>query len=219
MYSIKYFRLAAKFSGHTAIDLYELFNVLKNLGYMLMAPLPPRGFKSFVPALGPVASKGGIVVDANSERQVIGVSAPDPEICMYEFVAIEKAVLENIQSLRGVEFYELLTEIEIDVSSNADVFRALKKLSPRNPLVEAVSRAFNENLYVFSYRFTAENMSPEEPEWMDLEVIPSPSKPRRAVYISIAYRSRNREKVFEKIRSIKLLAEAVNKVFTETGKE
>lgn len=78
-YSIRYFRIVASFLGIARMDLHEVAEILRILGCTIISPLPPKGFKVSIDDSGPVASKGNIVVDVNSDRMVIGVSAPEPE--------------------------------------------------------------------------------------------------------------------------------------------
>jgi len=214
-YSVRFFRIAARFLGVARIDLHEVAEVLRGLGYTITAPLPPKGFKVSIGGSGPIASKGNVVVDVNSDRMVIGVSAPEPEECISEFVMVEKAITSRIEALKEVYFYELLAEIE--VKSDVQPIEFMKKVSSHNALVEELSKALGEPLFVFGYRLAREGTSPEESEWVDIEVIPSLARPRSSLYIAIVYRSREREKVLEKGRSIRNLVNAIRKLVASSS--
>lgn len=214
-YSVRFFRIAARFLGVARIDLHEVAEVLRGLGYTITAPLPPKGFKVSIGGSGPIASRGNVVVDVNSDRMVIGVSAPEPEECISEFVMVEKAITSRIEALKEVYFYELLAEIE--VKSYVEPMEFMKKVSSRNALVEELSKALGEPLFVFGYRLAREGTSPEESEWVDIEVIPSLARPRSSLYIAIVYRSREREKVLEKGRSIRNLVNAIRKLVASSS--
>lgn len=213
-YSIRSFRIAARFLGIARIDLHEVAEILRGLGYTITAPLPPRGFKVSIGGSGPIALKGNVVVDVNSDSMIIGVSAPEPEECISEFIAIEKAITSRIEALKEVYFYELLAEIE--VRSDVKPMELMKRVSNRNALVEELSKVLEEPLFVFGYRLAREGTSPEENEWVDIEVIPSSARPRSSLYIAIVYRSREREKILKKGRSIKNLINAVRKLATSS---
>jgi len=215
-YSIRYFRIAARFLGVARIDLYEVAEVLRGLGYTVTAPLPPtRRFKVSIGGSGSIARKGNVVVDVNSDMMVIGVLAPEPEECISEFVMIEKAITSRIEALKEVYFYELLAEIE--VKSDVKPMEFMKKVSSRNVIVEELSKALGEPLFVFGYRLAREGTSPEESEWVDIEVIPSPARPRSSLYIAIVYRSKEREKVLEKGKNIRNLINAIHKLVSSSN--
>ncbi len=209
-YSIKFFRIAARFLGVVRIDLHEVARILRSLGYTITSPLPPRGFKLSISGSGPIASKGNVVVDINSDKMVIGVSSPELNECIKEFILIEKAITSNIEALREVYFYELLAEIEI--KSDVEPLEFLKRVSSRNIIVEELSKAFGEPLFIFGYRLTREGASPEESEWVDIEVLPSLIRPHSSIYVAIVYRSKDREKVLEKGRNIEDLMHIIRKL-------
>ncbi|RLF08450.1 MAG: hypothetical protein DRJ69_06255 [Thermoprotei archaeon] len=209
-YSIKYFRIAARFLGVARMDLHEIAEILRSLGYTTIAPLPPKGFKVSMSGSGSIASKGNVNVDVNSDRMVIGVSSPELEGCISEFVMVEKAITSRIEALKDVYFYELLAEVE--VKSDVEPMEFMKNISSRNAIVEELSRALGEPLFVFGYRLAREGSSPEESEWVDVEVLPSLARPHSSLYIAIVYRSREREKVLEKGRNIRNLVNAVRKL-------
>ena len=209
-YSIRYFRIAARFLGVTRIDLHEVAEVLRGLGYTITPQLPPKGFKVSIGGSGPIASKGNVVVDVNSDKMIIGVSSPEPEECVGEFVMVEKAIASMIETLKEVYFYELLAEIE--VKSDVELMEFMKRTSSSNVIVEELSRALGEPLFVFGYRLAREGTSPEESEWVDIEVIPSLARPHSSLYIAVVYRSKEREKVLEKGRNIKNLVNAIRKL-------
>jgi len=101
-YSVRFFRIAARFLGVARIDLHEVAEVLRGLGYTITAPLPPKGFKVSIGGSGPIASKGNVVVDVNSDRMVIGVSSPEPEGCGLVIDRDEAAALNlRMRGARG----------------------------------------------------------------------------------------------------------------------
>ncbi len=209
-YSIRFFRIAARFLGVAKIDLHEVAEILRKLGYLVIAQLPPKGFKVLISGSGPIATKGNVVVDVNSDRMVIGVSSPNPEECINEFIALEKAIMSNIEVLKEVYFYELLAEVEI--KSSVDPLEFLKGVSTRNAIVEKLSEALGEPLYIFGYRLAKEGTSPEESEWIEIELAPSLARPHSSLYVAIIYRSKEREKVLEKGRNLGDMVHAVHKL-------
>jgi len=214
-YSIRHFRIAARFLGITRLDSYEVVEILRGLGYTITVPLPPRGFKTSVGIAGPIALKGNVVVDIDSDRVIIGVSSPNPEECIDEFVTVEKAITSYIEALKEAYFYELLAELE--VRSGIAPMELMKRISCCNTVVEEISKVLGERLFIFGYRLTRDGFSPEESEWVDIEILPSLARPHSSLYIAIVYRSREREKVLEKGRNIKSLINAVRNLVMQSS--
>jgi len=133
-YKVKFFRIAVRFLGATRIDLYELVDLFRGLGYTITARLPPKSFKVSVGGSGPVAIKGNVTIDVNTDRLIVGVSSPEPEECINEFVIMEKAVTSRFNSLKKPYFYELLTELEIE-SSGIEPMKFLQRLSILSGLI------------------------------------------------------------------------------------
>jgi len=104
------------------------------------------------------------------------------------------------------------------VKSDVEPMEFMKNVSSSNVIVEELSKAFGEPLFVFGYRLAREGTSPEESEWVDIEVVPYPARPRSSLYIAVIYRSREREKVLEKGRSIRNLVNVIRKLIT-SGKQ
>jgi len=208
-YKIKFFRIAVRFLGATRIDLYELIDLFKGLGYTITAQLPPKGFKISIGGSGPVAVKGNVVIDVNTDRLIIGVSSPEPEECINEFAMVEKAVTSRFNSLKRPYFYELLTELEIG-SEEVEPMKFLQSLSRKSVIAKKLSDALGEPLFVFGYRLAKENSSPEDTEWVDIEIIPYLIRPHSSIYVSIVYRSSEREKVLEKGKKLNAIIDAIN---------
>ncbi|MHA1595071.1 MAG: hypothetical protein ACTSXX_10075 [Candidatus Baldrarchaeia archaeon] len=208
-FTIRYFRIAVKFIGAAKIDLHELTGVLRNLGYTITTQLPPRGFKVSVGGSGPIAAKGNVIVDVNTDRLIVGVSSPEPEECIDEFVTVEEAIRSSFDTLKEINFYELLAEVEIK-SNNIKPIEFMQKISKENIVAEKISDALKEPLFVLGYRLAKKDTSPEESEWIDIEIMPYLIRPHSSLYVSMVYRSRNREKILEKSKKLKTIVDAIN---------
>jgi len=208
-YKVRFFRIAARFLGATRIDLYELVDLFKGLGYTITARLLPKGFKVSVGGSGPVAIKGNIVIDVNTDKLIIGVSSPEPEECINEFMMVERAITSRFDSLKKPYFYELLTELEIE-SNGIEPMKFLQKLSGENIIVKKLSNALEEPLFIFGYRLARENSSPEDTEWVDIEITPYLIRPHSSIYVSIVYRSSEKEKVLEKGKKLKTIINVIS---------
>jgi len=146
----------------------------------------------------------------DSDGLIIGVSTRRPKECINEFLVIEKAIVSRIEALKQVHFYELLAELEVE--SSVEPLEFMRRISINNKLMELLSNVLGEKLYTFGYRLTKEGVLPYESEWLDIEIIPSFARPRSAFYISIVYRSRDREKVLEKSKNIEKMVTVLKSV-------
>jgi len=209
---VKFFRIAVKFLSAARLDLYEIIEVLRDLGYNITAPIPPKGFKISIGGSGPIASKGDVVVDVDTDRLIIGVSAREPEKCINEFLAVEKALTSRIEVMKEIHFYELLAELEVE--SKAEPFEFMRSISADDRIAKLLSDVLGEKLYVFGYRITKEGVLPYGSEWLDIEIVPSSARPHSAFYISMVYRSRDREKVLEKGKDIGKVVAALLNILT-----
>jgi len=211
-YTVKFFRIAVKFLGATRIDLYELADVFRRLGYTMIARLPFRSFKKIIGGSGPIAIKENIIVDVNSERLIVGVSSIKFRECIDEFIMLEKAIISNFDTLREVHFYELLAEVEVK-SKNVNPIKFLQRISKNNIVAKKFSNFLDEPLFIFGYKLARENTSPENYEWIDIEITPYlTTRPRSSIHISMVYRSKNREKVLSKGRNLEALVNALDEL-------
>jgi len=208
-FAVKFFRIAVRFLGATRIDLYELIGLLRSLGYAITVQLPPRGFKTSVGGSGPVATKGDVVVDVNSDRLIVGVASPEPEECINEFIMVERAITSSFDTLKEVHFYELLAELEIK-SGDVEPMEFLQRISKGSIITEKISSALGERLFIFGYRLAKEGTSPEDREWIDIEIIPFLIRPHSSLHVSVVYRSRDKEKVLEIGKRLRALVDAIS---------
>jgi hypothetical protein len=212
-YSVKFFRMAVRFLGATRMDLHELLDQIRSLGYTITAQPPPRGFKTQIGVSGVVAAKGGVAIDVDTDRLIVGVSSPEPAECIDEFLALEKLVASSFDSLKGAYFYELLVELEIKCS-NFEPMEFLQRVSKGIIIAEKMSSALGEQLFVFGYRLAREGTSPEDSEWVDVEIIPYLIRAHSSMYISIVYRSKDLEKVIEKSKNLDVLVKTLNELMS-----
>ena len=213
--TIRFFRIAVRFSGIARLDLYEVVHLLRGLGYNISAQLPPRSFKSMAGGSGPIAFKGDLFVDVNTDTLTLGLSSSDPEKCINEFIALEKEFAKTFEVLKDPQFYEVLVELEIK-TEKIDLLSFLQKIAGKNPLVESISNALGEEMSIFGYRLSRKGSSLGDLEWIDVEIRPHPMRPKSSLYVSMVYRSHSRENAVRASRSIKAIVEAISDLMTNT---
>jgi len=203
-YRIRFFRISIRYLTITRLDLHDLLDILRSLGYRITATIPPKAFRATIGGRGPIAQKGETIIDVDTDRLVIGVSSTNPKIAFEEFSIIEKT-LDNYSEILRDRFYEVLMELEIR-NKEVDMMELMKQFSVNDhPLLKKFSETLNEQLYIYGYRFVKQGTSPEGLEWIDIEVIPLPRKPHTTMYIAITFRTRNKKKLLEVIEKIQRL--------------
>lgn len=208
-YSIRFFRIAVRFLKAASLDIHELIDLFGSWGYRVITQLPPKPFRARIGGSGPVVAKEGVVIDVDTDRLIVGVSSSKPEECVNEFLNIERAVTLNFDALKAPCFYELLMELEIKKAKPMEV---LQEMSRGNIIAEKLSKVLGEELFVLGYRLARKGTSPEENEWVDIEIMPYTLKPYSSIYVSVVYRSESRERVVEKSKNFKALLDAINEL-------
>ncbi|RLF01797.1 MAG: hypothetical protein DRK00_10855, partial [Thermoprotei archaeon] len=101
-------------------------------------------------------------------------------------------------------FYELLAEAEVRVEE-ADFYRLISRAGEPPP-VAAISEILGVDACLLGLRVGMREARPEDEEWLDVEVLPSFSRPDDVLYISIVYRSRDRDRVLRAVERVEKLA-------------
>lgn len=215
---IKFFRIAIRFLGITRLNLYEIVEMLSELGYTITTRIPPRGFKVRAGGSGPIAQKNGIIVDIDTDRLILGVSALEPEMVLKEISTLEEMFIDKFESLKEIYFYEILAEIEIE-TPQVDVLDFMSKTCGENTFISEISNVLDEKLCLFGYRLRSENTSPESTEWTDVEIIPNIAKPHKSLHIAIVYRTREKSRIIEKVKKIKMMPTAILKLLNNVKQE
>jgi len=198
--SIRYLRLAARYLSLVAIDLCDVIRILRELGYQIRDRLPPPGFKGRLGGSGPIAVKGGVVVDVDTARHILGVSAPEPGLLISEFNILEEALSGRLRGYTKPYFYEILAEFEVTVEG-VDFYSLMSRAGEPVPIA-VISEALGEDACLLGFKVGKRGARPEGTEWMEVEVVPSPLKPDDVLYISIIYRSESRDKVLSLLRDL-----------------
>ncbi len=197
---LKYSRIGAKYLSFAYINLYDVLAILRELGYKTSEKIPPPIFRRGLGGSGPIATKGDVIVDVDTNRHVLGVSTQDLELLISEFSIIEEALSSRLRGYSRPQFYEAMIEFEVSVES-VNFFSLINKMS-NLPLVTAVSKTLGVDAGLIGLRIGLKDARPEDDEWMDIEIMPSMLKTDNILYVSVLLRSREKEKVYETIRKV-----------------
>lgn len=205
--SLKYLRIGVKYLSFAAINLYDVIMILEGLGYKNTAKLPPPAFRRSLGGRGPIAVKDGVIVDVDTDKHILGVSAPDPDLLISEFNTIEEALTTRLRGYSRPQFYEAMAEYEVSAEA-IDFYSLFEKISNLPPVL-AVSDTLNINAKLIGLRIGLKGARPEEDEWMDIEIMPSLLKTDNTLYISILHRSKKKEKILTTIKKASNIATAI----------
>ena len=197
---LKFFRISCRYSNVIRQDLHELVGVLAKMGYELLTRLPSRGFKLRVGGSGPIARKGDVVVDVNTDAHIIGVSSLDVESVVREFASVEDAVRSELMLDLRPLFYEVLVEAEVVSGSNP--LEVISKVGDKFGLIGKLVELSGVRLGLFGVRLCESGRDPDGVEWLDVEVNPFVSRAGKAYYVSIVYRRPAREDVLTFARKV-----------------
>jgi len=191
---IKHFKISCRYNNVLSIfDAYELSNLLRRLGYDIVKPLPPPRYGVRVGFSGIIAQKQGrVLVDGNSDKGVIGVFSRDPLLAIREFIDIEEAIKKDIRIDLKPYFYEVLVEAEVYTDENP--LKVLSNIGEKTSIIKDLSKVV-KNISLFGLRLSRKNQNPDSVEWLDIQVLPSVVRADKAYFISIVYRSKDRENV------------------------
>lgn len=194
------------------IDIRELIGILPSLGYtvlpQVLQALPGPGMIEIthMTASGPIARKGNLIVDINSDKGFIGVgssSAPGIKISIADiesaFNEIERAVCDNfdINQNTDIWFYEMLAKFDCEVKNNI-----LKNKFTNKTLLTRLGNIIGKEVTLYGIRLVPSGAVPNQEEWFDITIQPHIYRPNKIYQISVIYRSPDRNDVLTKFKNL-----------------
>ncbi|MEM0328490.1 MAG: hypothetical protein QXN53_07965 [Thermoproteota archaeon] len=214
--------LSTKISFHLKhilfpIDLRELTEVLSGLGYAIppqtLQALPGPGMIeiSYMVGSGPIAKKGNLLVDINSDRGFIGVGGQSIPDVILSFEEVEKAICNNfgIDPNTDIRFYEILARLDCEVENN--ILESMSKISD-GALFTRLGKIIGKMPILYGIRLVPKGAVPNQEEWFDITIQPHLYKPNQVYQISVIYRSADRNNV---LATFKNLEEIILKIIKE----
>jgi hypothetical protein len=179
------------------IDYADLMDSLVKRGYKPQQAQPsptPFGIIRIEP-VGPIARKDNNAIIFDPDRQVVGVSGGSVKEVIQTFNDLEQIISEGLQIdiSSFVRFYETLAEYQLFTDRNPR--QVLESIPGLNDLSSKISSVIGVDVSTFGFRMGSKGMDPNQEEWMDIRVEPVVTKADKAYYLSVVYRSRDKEKV------------------------
>lgn len=182
------------------LDLRDFLDILNSLQFAPLGQLPPEptavGPEAKLAGQGPVARKGDLTVDINTEKQFFGISGPkDAKATLAALVEILdhlKQVFDPVQ----VAFYELQARYRAVAPSSP--MAAIARLGKNTRITKDAAKAFGMPMDLFSARLIAGPRGPNDPNYLEVWLQPVGSLPEKELGISVIFRDASLEK-FSKV--------------------
>ena len=100
---------------------------------------------------------------------------------------MEKALSTQLRGYTRPQFYEATVELEASEES-ADFYTIFGKIENLQP-ISAVSETLGIDAGLIGIKVGAKGVRPNDDEWMDIEIVPSPLKKSNVLYISLILRT------------------------------
>jgi hypothetical protein len=174
-------------------DLLDFANIISRHGYSILAQIgPKRAYPTsqLGGALDPLAQKQNMLLDINTEKQVIGITGPvliDLFKTMNEMVMImnENFYIEK----KDFMFFELQGSMYKITKSNP--LGLMTKVSKKASFLKLFSERLNSDVALRSIRISPSGLSPHDLDYFDIVIEPSLASPNKILQISIMYRQKD----------------------------
>jgi len=205
--SVRYNTVLAPF------DVLTLMRILPRIGYV---PVPevigPVPFGARINLDGIIGRKAELAIAVDSSTYTLGIQSPTPDNLCEEMSTLltevdkEFAINTSLTAL----FYEFLASG--DTISGSDVLEAWERLFATTEVINDFSRAIGQKVSPYGVRLYPQGQEPNQPDWFEIQVLPSLHAPRKILSIQAIYRSHERQKVFTFVQEFTNLVDRIMEV-------
>lgn len=177
------------------IDGRELADALAKAGYSIPPKLPPARARATIRFTGEIARKNGVIVDGNSDRGVLGVTAKSWDSAINSYNELSSIIQSDldINIDERSRFFEIIAEYKIESPKNP--LKSIGNIFSKNRIIKNVNDIFEQKTSMYSLRFTPQEKIPNQEEWLDITIEPDLTKPTSIYNVSVIFRSVEKEKV------------------------
>jgi len=200
------------------LDMREFVDRVASLQYTPLGELPPEpavsGPDASLVGQGPVARKGNLTVDINTEKQFIGISGQNEAAETFGELSSILAAHNDILDPSRVAFFEMQARYRTKTPSNP--LAAMARLGENSRVIKEATQALGLPVDLFSVRLIAGPNGPNSSDYLEVWLQPIASLPTKDLGISVIFRDSDRVK-FEatstqlETRILKLLESAFRK--------
>jgi len=179
-----------------------LLEVLPTAGYVLTDKIPPMPIRARIRLSGTIARKGEIALRINSDRRFVAVDAPNPELAVSEFEALEELLQDrfDLMSEDLAHFYELICEFTYRSESNPIV--EIENRFEDSEVFSQFSEILGERTTNFGVRLVRAGAEPGATNWYHIHIEPQISAPSSRYFVDVVYRHESRAQVLEFAKSL-----------------
>ena len=183
-------------------DAAQFFRALEKNGFVLDDKIASTPFGARIEVSGFVARKVDTSIRIDTNRQVLAVHCPDPNIAVEQMTLLESILMKEfgLDASTLAEFYEIIVNVTQDASVNP--IAGWSKRYENDPLTHMVSRLIGKPVFPFGAKFATQSVVPNHTDWFEIEVSPFVIAPTEKHNIEIVYRNANREDVFGFMRRL-----------------
>lgn len=179
-----------------------LLEVLPTVGYVLTDEIPPMPIRAKISVSGTIAKKGDIALRVNSDRRFIAVDAPNTELAVREFEALEQLLQDRFELVSEdiAQFYELGSELTYRSESNP--LMTTENRFKDSPVFSEFSKILGEPTTNFGVRLVRAGAEPGATNWYHIHIEPQVSAPSSRYFVDVVYRHESRAQVLEFAKSL-----------------
>jgi len=177
------------------IDARELADALTEAGYATPPQIPPAKARMRIGFGGEIARKNGTVIDGNSDRGVLGVTAKSYDSASKCYDELKAIINDNlkINIEERSRFFEIIAEYKFESVKNP--LESISKEFSETRILKDISDIFEHKTSMYSLRLASEGKIPNQEEWLDITIEPDIIKPDSIYNITVIFRSRQKTKV------------------------
>ncbi len=183
-------------------DVSELLEQLGQAGYFPMIPSPPKLVGQVrLNYKGMIAQKGTVGVEINDDRGVIAVVSPVPDLTIQGFNEVLQIVKDKlgVDLMGRADFYEMLSSFDVNTGKNA--LESMVKFNEKNGGLAEIGKMIGQEVSGFTLRIIPKSGTPSSTDWFDMTIEPNVIKPRTNYKVLSIFRSKEKSKVDDFIRS------------------
>lgn len=179
-----------------------LLELLPGAGYVLTDTIPPMPIRATISVSGTIARKGEVALRINPDRRFIAIDAPDPQLAISEFEALEQLLQDrfDLVSEEVAQFYELICDLAYRSEGNP-----LMKIEDRfedSAVFSQFSKILGEPTTNFGVRLVPAGAEPGATNWYNIRMEPQVSAPSSRYSVNVVYRHESRAQVLHFAKSL-----------------
>ncbi|MDO8673784.1 MAG: hypothetical protein Q7O66_20430 [Dehalococcoidia bacterium] len=178
------------------LDTLQFLRAVSKQGFIIPDSIEQVPFGTRVEISGLIARKGDISVRVDSNRQVLGVQAPNVNSVLDEMDSIESLLKTelDLDSHALADYYELLASLTIKAGRHP--LECWETHFAEAPILNKFSDVLGTDVSLFGVRLAVRGEVPNQPDWLEIRIEPSVQSPQKHHSVQIICRHSRRDEVF-----------------------